>query len=242
MVHDRDTRADSTDAASAQLSPTVKIEESNPAVQSNGQPVETEGDDSMQADANSPQYAASPIMQQIDDEGIEGVFAPEDASTLQQDATTANLQHGAAQDESLTEHATASPDPMLQEGQPAEAPIGSTNFLANSVSNTPASLIEDEMLSNAAAWQESAEPQQMPGAHASALTNPELDPDHPLLRRAQDALGKQLLAIKYRLESEVREKAIALQVCLLQSAFAAPSLSNLSSGRYSFVPLFCMCS
>lgn len=49
----------------------------------------------------------------------------------------------------------------------------------------------------------------------AALSNPELDPDHPLLQRAQKALEKQLLATKYRLESEVREKSVALQVCLL---------------------------
>ena len=46
----------------------------------------------------------------------------------------------------------------------------------------------------------------------AALSNPELDPDHPLLQRAQKALEKQLLATKYRLESEVREKSVALQV------------------------------
>ena len=54
--------------------------------------------------------------------------------------------------------------------------------------------------------------QDVPAAYAAALSNPELDPDHPLLARAQNALAKQLLAIKYRLESDVREKAVALQV------------------------------
>ncbi len=60
--------------------------------------------------------------------------------------------------------------------------------------------------------------QDVPAAYAAALSNPELDPDHPLLARAQNALAKQLLAIKYRLESDVREKAVALQVsqpCML---------------------------
>ncbi len=60
--------------------------------------------------------------------------------------------------------------------------------------------------------------QDVPAAYAAALSNPELDPDHPLLARAQNALAKQLLAIKYRLESDVREKAVTLQVsqpCML---------------------------
>lgn len=216
----QDSRVDFTDSASAQVDPAGEVEESNPAIQSIEQPVETEAeaDDSMQADADGPQGAVYAGMQQIDDEGAQDVFAPEDASTLQQDATTASFQHGAAEDELVNERATASPAPILQEEQPAEVPVDNANLQPNSVSDTPASLIEDEMLSNAAAWQASAETNQMPAAYAAALTNPELDPDHPLLRRAQDALGKQLLAIKYRLESEVREKAIALQVCLLESA------------------------
>ncbi len=39
-----------------------------------------------------------------------------------------------------------------------------------------------------------------------------LPPDHPLLARAQDALKKQLLTNKKRLEDEVREKQNALKV------------------------------
>ena len=57
------------------------------------------------------------------------------------------------------------------------------------------------------------QPSGASAAIQAALSNPELDPDHPLLQRAQKALEKQLLASKYRLESEVREKSIALQVC-----------------------------
>ena len=59
------------------------------------------------------------------------------------------------------------------------------------------------------------QPSSASAAIQAALSNPELDPDHPLLQRAQKALEKQLLATKYRLESEVREKSIALQVCLV---------------------------
>lgn len=39
-----------------------------------------------------------------------------------------------------------------------------------------------------------------------------LRPDHPLLRRAQEALKTQFEATKLRLEDELREKANALKV------------------------------
>lgn len=39
-----------------------------------------------------------------------------------------------------------------------------------------------------------------------------LHPDHPLLARAQEALKKQLLANKKRLEDELREKNNAVKV------------------------------
>lgn len=39
-----------------------------------------------------------------------------------------------------------------------------------------------------------------------------LHPDHPLLARAQEALKKQLLANKMRIEGELREKQNALKV------------------------------
>lgn len=74
--------------------------------------------------------------------------------------------------------------------------------------------VEDEIPGSAASGLPPIAEDEFPAAYASALSNPELDPDHPLLARAQTALGKQLLAIKYRLESDVREKAVALQVLL----------------------------
>ena len=79
-------------------------------------------------------------------------------------------------------------------------------------------MVEDEPQSALAFSMIDSAEQEVPAAYAAALSNPELDPDHPLLARAQNALAKQLLAIKYRLESDVREKAVALQVprpCLL---------------------------
>ncbi|DBA91706.1 TPA: hypothetical protein ACH3X1_003305 [Trebouxia sp. C0004] len=72
-------------------------------------------------------------------------------------------------------------------------------------------LVEDEPQSTLASSLIHSAQQDVPAAYAAALSNPELDPDHPLLARAQNALAKQLLAIKYRLESDVREKAVALQ-------------------------------
>lgn len=39
-----------------------------------------------------------------------------------------------------------------------------------------------------------------------------LHPDHPLLARAQEALKKQLLANKKRIDDEVREKQSELKV------------------------------
>ena len=39
-----------------------------------------------------------------------------------------------------------------------------------------------------------------------------LHPDHPLLARAQEALKKQLLSNKMRIEGELREKQNALRV------------------------------
>ncbi|KAA6423115.1 MAG: hypothetical protein FRX49_07102 [Trebouxia sp. A1-2] len=72
-------------------------------------------------------------------------------------------------------------------------------------------MIEDEPQSALASSRIDSAEQEVPAAYAAALSNPELDPDHPLLARAQNALAKQLLAIKYRLESDVREKAVALQ-------------------------------
>ena len=69
---------------------------------------------------------------------------------------------------------------------------------------------EDALDSNA---ESALQPSGTSAAIQAALSNPEMDPDHPLLQRAQKALEKQLLATKYRLESEVREKSIALQVC-----------------------------
>lgn len=71
-------------------------------------------------------------------------------------------------------------------------------------------------------------------AYTVALSNPELDPDHPLLARAQDALGKQLLAIKYRLESDVREKSVALQVlscCGAHRTYASMFIGNIYAVR-----------
>jgi hypothetical protein len=45
----------------------------------------------------------------------------------------------------------------------------------------------------------------------SALGTVGLPPDHPLLARAQEALKKQLVANKTRLEDELREKQNALK-------------------------------
>ena len=120
-------------------------------------------------------------------------------------------------------------------------------------------LLEDPMMEDepqsalASSTLDNAE-RDVPAAYAAALSNPELDPDHPLLARAQNALAKQLLAIKYRLESDVREKAVALQVpqpcllchrarsdcshyllqryCPLMASIAAPEASNPSNRLY----------
>jgi hypothetical protein len=53
--------------------------------------------------------------------------------------------------------------------------------------------------------------------HASTSEGPAsqgLPSDHPLLRGAQEALRRQLQASKLRLQEELREKQISLQVCL----------------------------
>ena len=72
--------------------------------------------------------------------------------------------------------------------------------------------LTDETPDNVAAELPSTTEADTTAAYAAALANPEMHPDHPLLARAQRSLAKQLLAIKYRLEAEVREKAVALQV------------------------------
>ena len=41
-----------------------------------------------------------------------------------------------------------------------------------------------------------------------------LPPDHPLLRRAQDALHRQLSEQKLRLQEELQERKKALKVCI----------------------------
>jgi hypothetical protein len=40
-----------------------------------------------------------------------------------------------------------------------------------------------------------------------------MNPDHPMLQRAQQALARQLHAKRMRVEGELREKQTALQVC-----------------------------
>jgi hypothetical protein len=40
-----------------------------------------------------------------------------------------------------------------------------------------------------------------------------MNPDHPMLQRAQQALARQLNAKRMRVEGELREKQTALQVC-----------------------------
>lgn len=57
-----------------------------------------------------------------------------------------------------------------------------------------------------------------------------LRPDHPLLRRAQEALKAQFLATRTRLQDELREKANALKV---REGVAVPSLLATSCKRWS---------
>ncbi len=65
-----------------------------------------------------------------------------------------------------------------------------------------------------------ADPDDQPGPSMDPLdaqifaTDGGLRPDHPLLRRAQDALKAQFVATRDRLQEELREKANALKVCV----------------------------
>lgn len=63
--------------------------------------------------------------------------------------------------------------------------------------------------------QERMEPEEEEQEAGTSAPNPALmamDPDHPMLQRAQQALGRQLNAKRMRVEGELREKQTALAV------------------------------
>ncbi|KAL3137704.1 hypothetical protein ABBQ38_004974 [Trebouxia sp. C0009 RCD-2024] len=213
-----DDPADPDTAEPATL-PNSGLAESTHDVQSEVQQAAAEGeaDENTAADAEDVEAERSEKLQQEDQ--VQGAAAvnPQDASSVQLDMPTAGSQQTDA-DVAAAEHMSASHGPTETE-QDAEV-SGSASGQASSAADDSSSVdMNDELFSTAAGRQPSAEQQLVPGFLASALANPELDPDHPLLARAQKALSKQLLAVKDRLEAEVREKANALQVLQTSSNF-----------------------
>ena len=199
--------------------PSDDWEEQNPAVQGEVQQAGAEGDasDSVKEVAEGPLVEETEDLQdEVEDERAEGALNLQDASVMQQDAPPDSSLQDRAEDEAA-EYEPASIGPVVnteQDGEPAETPPDSTAYqLDNTTGASSGHIMAATQFSGAAGGSFSAQEQLVPGALASALANPELDPDHPLLARAQKALSKQLLAIKDRLEAEVREKSIALQVC-----------------------------
>lgn len=190
----------------------------NPAVQNEVQQDGAEVDaDAEKEVAEGPLAEQSEeVQQEAEDERAEGTLNLQDTSILQQDTQPGSSPQNGAED-AAAEHGSVSIDPALeteQDDEPAETPPDSPAFqLDNGTGASSGHTTAAEEFSSAAGGSYPAQEQLVPGALASALANPELDPDHPLLARAQKALSKQLLAIKDRLEAEVREKAVALQVC-----------------------------
>lgn len=206
--------------------PADEFGELNPAVQSDVQQADAEGEaaGNREADAERlPDDHTQGLQQEIEVERAEGTLNVQDASSVQQDAPDSSPV-GAAKE--AVEYLSASIDPAVeaeQDGDAVEMPPESNAFQLDSTGAPSGHTTDAEQFSSAAGGSYAAQQQLVPGALASALANPELDPDHPLLARAQKALSKQLLAIKDQLEAEVREKAVALQVCHA----SAPCLSHL---------------
>lgn len=64
------------------------------------------------------------------------------------------------------------------------------------------------------AEQQDSSPQQPKDSGTTPLRTADgaMNPDHPMLRRAQQVLARQLTAKRMRVEGELREKQTALQV------------------------------
>ena len=146
--------------------------------------------------------ADAELQQSADEDHLETVSDSNNASMPQQQ------QDVTQQDTSNLSFAQLSASQILYQ-QNADAGAGHAATAGESYID---SRVDHELRHDAAAEQAANAEDGIPAAYAAALSNPELDPDHPLLARAQAALAKQLLGIKYRLESDVREKAVALQV------------------------------
>lgn len=179
------------------------------------------------ADASTAQTSDETLPDNIEHDSPEPPGLAEDPALQPSSADVA--EDAAVSDAEL---GSATTDLDAQEGYYPDQdarPIWSSSVAAAETSDTPADVddrqdsqqqedLEDrpssssnDVNSNAAS---ALQPSGASAAIQAALSNPELRPDHPLLQRAQKTLEKQLLATKYRLESEVREKSIALQVCL----------------------------
>ena len=200
-------------------SPADEVGELHPAVQSEVQQAGAEGivrDNVEEVAEGRLDEQNQELQREVEDEPAEGTHHLQDASNMQQDVPPDSSPQDSAEAEAA-EYEPASIGHVVgteQGGKPAETPPDITAYqLDNTIGGSSGHIMAAEQFSGAAGGSFSAQEQLVPGALASALANPELDPDHPLLARAQKALSKQLLAIKDRLEAEVREKAIALQVC-----------------------------
>ena len=146
----------------------------------------------------------------------------QNSDALQQNATEGDMQQDLS-DSAVAASGTADPastsaSTSYQQTTEEAAPATSSSDPRASISEeydvarVQSIRVTDDLPGIAAEEMAAATGAEAPTAYAAALSNSEMDPDHPLLARAQNAVGKQLLAIKYRLESEVREKAVALQV------------------------------
>lgn len=203
----------------ATTGPFNEMGELTPAVQSDVQQAgaEEEAAGTREADAEGlPDEHTEGLQQEVEIDRADGILDVQAASSVQQGAPPDSSPDGGGAHEA-TEYVSAIGNPAVeaeQDGDATETPPESAAFYLDA---TAASSANAEQFSSAAGGSYSAQQQLVPGNLASALANPELDPDHPLLARAQKALSKQLLAIKDQLEAEVREKAVALQVC--QSSF-----------------------
>ncbi len=168
--------------------------------------------------AQMPSSAADMEMQQSVEADADSIGDSRPVSVQQQqsDVGQQNVPDALPDESAVSASHQQTPEDRTQlassagEYDPTQAEAGINLLQDSTVEDDPQSALASSMIDNAE--------QEVPAAYAAALSNPELDPDHPLLARAQNALAKQLLAIKYRLESDVREKAVALQVpqpCLL---------------------------
>ena len=234
--------AEPSEALEAQ--PVLRSEQLNP---------ETDG---AQQDSAGPVPEDADAQQESQEPDEEDVFAADGGNLLNPDAlqqTAAdgdmqqNLLDSAVAASGMDDPASTSYQQIMEEAAPATSSPDPRASISEEydVARVQSIRMTDDLPGIAAEEMASAiVADEAPTAYVAALSNSEMDPDHPLLARAQNALGKQLLAIKYRLESEVREKAVALQVIHAPLPTRAVSLVHQNPAKLDSLPCveaLCMC-